>query len=76
MVATVGDPTPVVQLTPPTSEVSHVTVMSDAFRRGLRVKQFFFFRSQMPLGTFEGIKPGETCCAAIEPPLYPRMTYS
>lgn len=61
VVATVGDHTPVVQLTPPTSEVFHVTVMSDAFRRGLRVKKPIF-RSQMPLGTFEGmeIKPGGT----------------
>ncbi len=41
-------------------------------------KSFFFLRSQMPLGTFEGmeIKPGGTWCAAIESPLYPRMTYS
>lgn len=64
MVATVkGDHAPVVQLTTPTSEVFHVTVMSDAFRRGLRVNfSFFFFRSQIPLGTFEGmeIKPGGT----------------
>ncbi len=62
MLATVGDPTTVVQLTPPTSEVSQVTMMSDAFRRGLRVKKVFFLRSQMPLGTFEGmeIKPGGT----------------